>query len=71
MNNIIRKLTSRKFWMALAVVATGVAVALGADVGQIESVGGMITALIGAVTYIITEGAVDAKNKGVGDDGEH
>lgn len=71
MNNIIRKLTSRKFWMALAVVTTGVAVALGADAGQIESVGGMITALIGAVTYIITEGAVDAKNKGAGDDGEH
>lgn len=71
MNNIIRKLTSRKFWMAMAVVTAGVAVALGADVGQIESVGGMIAALIGAMTYIITEGAVDAKNKEASDDGEH
>ena len=57
--------------MALAVVTLGVAVALGADAGQIESVGGMITTLIGAVVYIITEGVVDAKNKGAGDDGEH
>ena len=71
MGNIVRKLTSRKFWMALAVVTLGVAVALGADAGQIESVGGMITTLIGAVVYIITEGVVDAKNKGAGDDGEH
>ena len=71
MNNIIRKLTSRKFWVALAVVTTGVSVALGGDASQIESVGGMIAALIGAMTYIITEGAVDAKNKEASGDGEH
>lgn len=71
MNNIIRKLTSRKFWMALAVVTAGVSVALGGDASQIENVGGMIAALIGAMTYIITEGAVDVKNKEASDDGEH
>lgn len=71
MGNIVRKLTSRKFWMALAIVATGVAVALGGDKSQIENVGGMIAALIGAMTYVITEGAVDAKNKEASDDGEH
>ncbi len=58
----IRKLTSRKFWLAVAGVATGVAVALGADATEIEAVAGTITALVSAVGYIITEGKVDAAN---------
>lgn len=58
--NIIRKLTSRKLWMAIAGVATGVAIALGGDASEIQSVTGAVTALVSAVTYIITEGKVDA-----------
>jgi phage shock protein PspC (stress-responsive transcriptional regulator) len=61
-NDFIRKLTSRKFWLAVAGVATGVAVALGADATEIESVAGTITALLSAVGYIIAEGKVDEAN---------
>lgn len=60
MNNITRKLTSRKLWMALAGVATGIAIALGADASDIQTITGAVTALFSAVTYIITEGKIDA-----------
>ena len=62
MNNFIRKLTSRKLWMAIAGVATGIALALGADASEIQTVTGAVTALVSAVAYIITEGKVDAES---------
>ena len=61
MKNFIRKLTSRKLWMAIAGVATGIALALGADANEIQTITGAVTALISAVAYIITEGKVDAE----------
>ena len=61
MSAMLCKLSSRKLWMALAGVATGVAMALGADNGEIVTVAGGITALISAVTYIVVEGKVDAE----------
>lgn len=61
MKEIIRKLSSRKLWLALAGVATGVAMVLGVDSTEITSVAGAITALASVITYIITEGRVDAE----------
>ena len=61
MNGILRKLTSRKLWMALAGIATGVAMALGAESTEISTVAGAVTAIASVVTYIITEGKVDAE----------
>ena len=60
MNEIVRKLMSRKLWLALAGVATGVAMVLGIDGTEITSVAGAVTALASVITYIITEGKVDA-----------
>lgn len=60
MNTLIRKLTSRKLWVALAGVATGVAIALGADTSDVEAAAGAVTALLSAVAYIAAEGYVDA-----------
>lgn len=60
--NLIRKLTSRKLWLAIAGVATGIAMVLGADASEIQTVAGAITSLVSAVTYIIVEGRVDAAN---------
>lgn len=62
MSKIIQKLTSRKLWMALAGVITGIAMALGAEGAEIGTVTGAVTALISAVTYIIVEGKVDAES---------
>jgi phage shock protein PspC (stress-responsive transcriptional regulator) len=60
MNKIIQKLTSRKLWLAIAGIATGVAMVFGVDGGDIVDVAGAITALASVITYIITEGKIDA-----------
>ena len=56
MNDIIRKLTSRKFLMALVGVVSGIALAFGVEGSEITeivtSVGGILTALGSAVAYI-------------------
>ena len=62
MREIIHKLGSRKLWMAIAGVATGVAMALGADTSEISTIAGAVTALVSAVTYIVIEGKVDAES---------
>lgn len=61
MNEILKKLSSRKLWMALAGIATGIAMALGADSGEISTVAGAVTAIVSVVTYIVTEGKIDAE----------
>lgn len=62
MNEILRKLSSRKLWMAIAGVATGIALALGVDTNEIGTVAGAVTALVSVVTYIAVEGKVDAES---------
>ena len=62
MSEILRKLSSRKLWLAIAGVATGVAMALGADASDIQTVAGGVMALVSAVTYIVVEGKVDAES---------
>ena len=58
--NVLRKLASRKLWMALAGVATGVAMLLGIEGSEISTVAGAVTAVASVITYIVTEGKVDA-----------
>lgn len=64
MNDIIRKLTSRKFLLALVGVVSGLALAFGVEGSEIveivSTVGGIITALGSAVAYIGAEAKVDA-----------
>ncbi len=62
MNSILRKLSSRKLWLAIAGVATGIAIALGADSTDIQTVAGAITSLVSVITYIVTEGKIDAES---------
>lgn len=63
-NDLIRKLTSRKFWLAVAAFVALVAVACGAT----EETASQITALIMAgatvLGYILGEGLVDASRAG-------
>lgn len=62
MNSILRKLSSRKLWLAIAGVATGIAMVLGADSTDIQTVAGAITSLVSVITYIVTEGKIDAES---------
>lgn len=64
MSNFLKKLTSRKFLMAVVSVAIGMAMTFGVKGSEIveivSTVGGILTALGGAVTYINAEAKVDA-----------
>ena len=65
----VRKLTSRKFWLAIASFVSMLVVALGGT----EAVATQVTALIMAgatvIGYVIGEGLADAGNTGTSDTG--
>lgn len=58
--NLKKKLSSRKLWAAVAGVVTGLAMVFGLDENVITTVAGAVTALASVVTYVITEGKIDA-----------
>lgn len=58
-DDIIRKLTSRRLWVAIAGIVTGIALIFGGDASEIRAIAGTITALLSAVGYMATEASVD------------
>lgn len=62
-----RKLSSRKLWAAVAGVVAGLAIVFGLDSDTITNVAGAVVSVASLVTYIITEGRVDAAHKGEGE----
>ena len=62
MENFIRKVTSRKFLMALATFIAGLIVALGGNEKTAETVVGLITSAAAAIAYITGESCVDSAN---------
>ena len=59
----IRKLTSRKFWMALAGFVSGLIVAFGGTSETAETVSGCILAGASVIGYLLAEGLTDAARK--------
>ena len=55
-----RKLTSRKFWVAIIGFVTTVMIALNIDKMTVEQVAAIISAMGTLVAYIIGEGLTDA-----------
>jgi phage shock protein PspC (stress-responsive transcriptional regulator) len=64
MSEFIRKLTSRKFLLALVGVVSGLAMAFGVEGSEItevvSTVAGIVTALGSIVAYNVAEAKVDA-----------
>ena len=58
---ILKKLTSRKMWAAVAGLVAGLGMAFGLDEGIISTVAGAVVALSSVITYIVTEGKIDAE----------
>lgn len=58
--DIIRKLTSRKLWVAVATFVTGLLVYFGKSADEAHQIEGLIMAGAGALAYIIGEGLADA-----------
>lgn len=60
METLKRKLSSRKLWAAVAGVVTGLAMVFGLEENVINSVAGAVVSVVSVITYIVTEGKVDA-----------
>lgn len=58
-----RKLTSRKFWFAVATFVTMLLVFFNVDKGTAEQVAALIMAGATVIGYIIGEGLADGRNK--------
>lgn len=59
-NDIIRKITSRKFWLALCVFVTDILVLFRVQENLIAQVCALIMSGAAVVAYIIAEGLTDA-----------
>lgn len=57
-----RKLSSRKFWMAIANFVTLIIVAVGYSQAQADKIAAIIMAGASVVAYIIAEGLADSSN---------
>ena len=57
---IIRKLSSRKLWLAVAMFVSGLITAFGGDGGTAEVVSGCIMQGAAVISYIVAEGWADA-----------
>ena len=60
---IIRKLTSRKLWLAIVGLIIAVCAMFNANAEQIDKITGLFMAVASVVGYILGEGLVDAANK--------
>lgn len=58
-----KKLTSRKFWMAVCSFVASIIVIFGCGENVATQVTGAITAFGTVVAYIVGEGMIDAQNK--------
>lgn len=74
MHNIIKKLTSRKFLLALVGVVSGLALAFGVEGSEIvevvSAVAGVVATLGSIVVYNVSEAKVDAASAAAPDTGE-
>lgn len=59
-DDIIRKLTSRKFWAAIVGFVTGLLIYLGKSEAETAQIGALIMSAASVVAYIVGEGLIDA-----------
>ena len=60
--NIIRKLTSRKFWVAVAGFVAGLVVAFDGGAETAEIISGLILQGASVLGYLLAEGLADANH---------
>lgn len=60
MSTLKQKLSSRKLWAMIVGVIIGIATIFGLDGGVIETVAGAVVSLVSLVSYMYTEGKIDA-----------
>lgn len=60
MQTFIQKISSRKLWAAIVGIGTGLALIFGLDTNIINTVSGAVVAAASVISYILTEGKIDA-----------
>ncbi len=60
MKNIIKKLSSRKLWIAIAGIITGLAAAFGITENEYIQIAGVVTSAVSVASYILGEAKIDA-----------
>ena len=60
---IIRKLTSRKFWIAVAAFVSGLIIAFDGTAETAETVSGLIMSGATALGYLLAEGLADSAHR--------
>ena len=61
-SDIIRKLTSRKFWAAIAGFVTGLLIYFGKSEAETSQIAALIMSAASVVAYILGEGLIDSEN---------
>lgn len=64
MENLKRKLTSRKFWLSIANFVTMILIYFGQTASQAEQVAALIMAGAGVIGYLFAEGLADSNQGG-------
>lgn len=64
--DFIRKLTSRKLWIAVSEFVSMLMIYFGAAEGSATQVAALIMAGAGAIAYVVAEGLTDAANVNTG-----
>ncbi len=59
-----RKLSSRKFWLAVVGLVTGILIFCGKSEQEANQIGGIIMSAGSVIAYILAEGMIDAANAG-------
>lgn len=65
-----RKLTSRKFWVAVAGLVTGIVLMICGNSETAQTVGGVVMSAASVVAYTVGEGLSDAAHTGRKEDEE-
>ena len=61
MDILMTKLSSRKLWAAVAGLVAGLSMVFGLDENIISTVAGAVVSVASVITYIVTEGKIDAE----------
>lgn len=59
--DLIRKLTSRKFWVSLVGFITALLLAFNVDAGSVEQITSIVMSFGSLIAYILAEGWADGK----------